>query len=220
MPPQFMIYSDAASEGVGAGLGGFCNGIYWYLPLTEKHLHHLHITALELLAIGIGALTLAPYLPPEAHVVFLSDASTAVGVLTSHSARSAVLRAIHTMLLAHPTFAELSDRAACAHVSGLSNVAADLASRGQLSRLLLLCAQAKIKAERVPVHPEGANLLQEATAWAEARGFSVRPPPAFISQPRRRTVDALDLAVSAAIQQNSEGGDPSASVSLAAQAPR
>ena len=218
--PQFVIYSDAASEGAGAGLGGFCNGMYWYLPLTEKHLHHLHITALELLAIGIGALTFAPYLPPEAHVVLLSDASTAVGVLASHSARSATLRTIHTMLLAHPTFAELSGRAACTHISGLANVAADLASRGQLPRLLLLCAQAKIRAEHIPVHPEGADLLQRATEWAEARGLSVRPPPAFISQPRRRTMDALDLAVETAIGQGFEGGDPPASVSLAVPAPR
>eukprot|EP00965_Chrysotila_dentata_P185971 6140251-Pleurochrysis_carterae.AAC.1 len=57
-PHIVTAYADAAADSTPPGLGGYCQGLFWYVELSTLHTHWLHITALELLATGFNAITL------------------------------------------------------------------------------------------------------------------------------------------------------------------
>jgi len=59
--PTYPAYADAATDSSPPGLGGYCHGLYWYIPLRPEWLNWLHITLLELLATGINAIVFAAY---------------------------------------------------------------------------------------------------------------------------------------------------------------
>jgi hypothetical protein len=56
---KYVVSADAATDSEPPGIGGFCHGLYWYVALPLEWLVYLHITVLELLASGVGAITLA-----------------------------------------------------------------------------------------------------------------------------------------------------------------
>ena len=80
---KFTASADAATDSKPPGIGGFCHGLYWYIPIAIEWLAYLHITVLELLATGLGEKSLADHL----------------GV-TRSSARS-LSRDLHARLQAH-----------------------------------------------------------------------------------------------------------------------
>eukprot|EP00965_Chrysotila_dentata_P178526 5896083-Pleurochrysis_carterae.AAC.1 len=69
-------------------MGGYCHGTFWYLELEPRHVHWLHISALELLATGFNAIAFADHLSPSWRVVFLSDALATPYVLVREHPRS------------------------------------------------------------------------------------------------------------------------------------
>ena len=93
-----------------------------------------------------------------------------------------MLMLIHSMLLGTPMLAAILERAECRHISGHASVAADIASRGRMTALMRLCAQAHIRAENITPHPIREALLEQAvTAMAERRGLEVAPAPQHLS---------------------------------------
>ena len=193
LPVQtFHIFSDAASDGPGAGLGGFMYGHWWYLPLQRQHLRHLHITALELLALGVGVLTFECMVPDGARIKLLSDAAATVSIITRHSASSPLLQHIHQLLLASEAFCRITSTAECEHVSGLCNVAADLASRGRIPELHLLCAQSRMRPERLVVPAAAISLVDQSTAIAARLGIIAPAPPDFLAAREHRRDDSED----------------------------
>eukprot|EP00965_Chrysotila_dentata_P173450 5726231-Pleurochrysis_carterae.AAC.1 len=73
-PHVVTAYADAATDPAPPGLGGYCQGLFWYVELSPHHTHWLHITALELLATGFNAIAFADVFSPAQRTVLLSDA--------------------------------------------------------------------------------------------------------------------------------------------------
>ena len=65
--------SDAAMEGTPTpGLGGYCNGLFWYYPLSPLELHLFVIAGLELMAAIFNVIMVWPHvrhMPATAHQV-------------------------------------------------------------------------------------------------------------------------------------------------------
>eukprot|EP00965_Chrysotila_dentata_P047084 1562777-Pleurochrysis_carterae.AAC.1 len=60
-------YADAATDSHPPGMGGYCQGLFWYCELEPVHILWLQISALELLATGfnaIGCLRRRPLIHP------------------------------------------------------------------------------------------------------------------------------------------------------------
>ena len=74
--------SDAATDSVPPGLGGFMHGMYWQLTLTTEHLRWLHVTVLEMLATGFSAIIFDSHVPGDARLALHSDSAPAVYSLT------------------------------------------------------------------------------------------------------------------------------------------
>jgi hypothetical protein len=173
----FVLSADAATDCEHPGLGGFCHGLWWYYPIDATMLRTLHITALELLATGINAITFAPYIAGCRRAVLLSDALATPFTLTRHNAKSPALAGIHRDLLALPEFASVAELAECCHFAGVSNVAADAVSRWKMSELMQLCSQLGIKPQRISTPPSAHTLVQRAVARAQERRAPDLAPP-------------------------------------------
>jgi len=89
-------------------MGGFMHGFYWYLEIPREVLPWLHITTLEFLTTGFGAMTFGPFLPPGARIVLRTDALVTPHVLTRESQKSETLAFAHHRLLQAPAFAEVA----------------------------------------------------------------------------------------------------------------
>ena len=115
-------------------MGGYCHGLYWYLPIRPAWLEWMHITVLELLATGLNAIVFADHFRGAERVVLLSDALATPYALTQHSQHSTALMIAHQALLADALFTETAELAECAHLSGDCNAFSDAVSRGEWLR--------------------------------------------------------------------------------------
>eukprot|EP00965_Chrysotila_dentata_P164298 5425421-Pleurochrysis_carterae.AAC.1 len=73
-PHLVAAFADAATDSSPPGLGGYCQGLFWYCKLTPLHVAWLHISALELLATGFNAIVFADVLSSAQRTLLLSDA--------------------------------------------------------------------------------------------------------------------------------------------------
>ena len=169
--------ADAATDSHVPGIGGYCHGMYWYVPIHPEWLHWLHITVLELLATGINAIVFAPYLVGASRVVLLSDALATPYALTRQSERSTMLMLAHHALLADPQFQEVADVAECAHLQGDCNPFSDAVSRAEWQRFFALCRAVGVTPRELPVPARVHRLLQRVVDLARERGERVRCTP-------------------------------------------
>lgn len=173
--PVFVSSADAATDGEHPGMGGFLHGQWWHIAVDERARTLLHITALELLATGINAITFSDQLSHHRHVRLLSDALATPYVLTRHRARSPVLAYIHRALLRDPSFSALAEVAEIAHVWGDANCAADYASRLKTEELAQLCERLGVRMVRVQPPAAAMNLYHGVLDAAEEAGWRVAP---------------------------------------------
>jgi hypothetical protein len=163
---KYVVSADAATDSEPPGIGGFCHGLYWYVALPLEWLVYLHITVLELLASGVGAITLAPYLRHAQRIRLQSDALATPYVLSRHRARSPMLQFAHHQLLQDPRYEAVADNAEIQHLDGDDNPFSDSVSRALWPRFQLLCRAANIQPVHVPVPAHALALLQRvADGW-------------------------------------------------------
>jgi hypothetical protein len=194
---KFVVSADAATDSAPPGIGGFCHGLYWYVPIQEEWLLYLHITVLELLATGLGAIVLAPYLRHAQRIRLQSDALATPFVLSRHGAHSAMLMLAHHRLLQDDRYAAVAANADIQHLDGDSNAFSDSVSRGLWQRFLLLCRAANIQPVRVQVPQHALELLRGVADEARLAGVQIRRsqyvrpspvlPPAMLMLGRRST---------------------------------
>ena len=171
----FVASADAATDSMPAGLGGFCHGYYWYVPVPAWWISWMHITVLELLATGLNAIILARHFDAAERVVLQSDALATPYSLTRHSEKSAILMEAHRELLADEDYCRVAERAEVAHLQGDCNPFADAVSRGDWPRFFELCRVSGIVPQEVKVPPKVYQLLYRVLRAAVRRGVPVRP---------------------------------------------
>ena len=169
----FTASADAATDSVVPGMGGYCHGLYWYLPIRPAWLEWMHITVLELLATGLNAIVFASHFRGAQRVVLLSDALATPYALTQHSQHSTALMITHQALLADALFAETAELAECAHLSGDCNAFSDAVSRGEWPRFMDLCRSVGVTAMQLPVPPRVIALVSSVESALEERGVRI-----------------------------------------------
>ena len=176
--PTGAIYTasaDAATDSVTPGLGGYCHGMYWYMPMHPEWLRWLHITVLELLATGINAIVFAPYFEEAARVLLLSDALATPYALTRQSEHSPMMMVAHHALMADPQFQATAQRADCGHLSGDSNAFSDAVSRAEWRRFFDLCRSTGVRTQQLAVPERARRLVQRVVDAARERGVRINP---------------------------------------------
>ena len=174
---HFVASADAATDCDVPGLGGYCHGMYWYIPIHPEWLNWLHITVLELLATGINAIVHEPYLEGAGAITLLSDALATPYALTRQSERSPMLVMAHHALLADPQFAAVAEVADCGHLSGDCNPFSDAVSRAEWRRFFALCRAAGVRPREVAVPERVHLLLRRVVDLARESGHRVRRTP-------------------------------------------
>ena len=194
---KFVVSADAATDSGPPGIGGFCHGLYWYVPIPEAWLVYMHITVLELLATGMGAIALAPYLRHAQRIRLQSDALATPFVLSRHGAHSPTLMLAHHQLLQDDRYLAVAANADIQHLDGDSNAFSDSVSRALWERFRLLCRAANIQPVRVQVPEHALALLRRVADAARLSGVRIRRsqyvrpdpvlPPAMLMLGRRAT---------------------------------
>lgn len=162
--------SDAAREGTDTpGLGGYCNGLYWYYPLNPEELALLAIGVLELLAAVFNILALWPLVRDFEAIAHQCDALATPMVLAEHSAHSPLMQEAIAGAIDNETYLEAAESGkwAVAHLFGEGNVPADLVSRGHMVRFFELMRVMRVRPREV-VLPAGAHVIM-ARVMAAAR---------------------------------------------------
>ena len=169
------MFSDAAIEdGSESGLGGYCAGLTWHIPLLGVA-RRLPITVAEFVAVGVNLIVLDPFIGSARPAVF-SDSLGAVMVLNSFSAHGELMQFTHSCILELPAYKRLADPASFFHCFGPANPCADAVSRNQTARLQRLCAQLGIVPVALDVPAEARQLLQRVCAFAEQHGLLTDGP--------------------------------------------
>jgi hypothetical protein len=169
-----VVSSDAATDSTPPGMGGYCHGLYWYLPIEAEWLRWLHITVLELLATGGSALAFATHLyTPVVHLQ--SDALATPYVLTKHKTRSTNLALAHDLLLAQPAYRQVARSALIAHLFGDCNVMSDAVSRSLWKRFFALCGAMRVTPIEIATPTALVTIIEQLVAAAKLRGDMVRP---------------------------------------------
>ena len=180
---KLVVYtsSDAAREGTDTpGLGGYCNGLYWYYPLNAEQLALLTIGVLELLAAIFNILALWPLVSNFEAIAHQCDALATPMVLAEHSARSPLMQEAIAGAMDDKTYVEAAESGkwAVAHLFGDGNVPADLVSRGHMERFFALMKAMRVRPREVVVpagaHTIMARVMRAARAREAAQG--VAPP--------------------------------------------
>ena len=194
---KFTVSADAATDSKPPGIGGFCHGLYWYIPIAVEWLAYLHITVLELLATGLGAITLAPYLMHARRVRLQSDALATPFVLSRHRAHSPTLMIAHHALLQDDQYLAVAANAEVQHIGGDMNPYSDSVSRALWQRFQLLCRASNIQPVQIQVPQRAHDLLRRVYLVAQQAGVRVRTspyvrpdpvlPPAMLMLGRRST---------------------------------
>ena len=192
-PEYIHLYSDAALEETESGsmkedesgLGGFCEGLFWHLPLAGCA-RRLPITVLEFVAIGVNIIVFARLLR-KARSVLCSDSLSSVHVFNNFSARGELMQYTHRAVLALTEYQELCNDSPVVHCYGPANPCADAASRHQIERLQRVCAHLGIVPERLEVPPRAHALLLQVCSFAEKHNLLTDGPR------RRKHNTSVDL---------------------------
>ena len=192
---KFVVSADAATDSEPPGIGGFCHGLYWYFAIPLAWLSYMHITVLEMLATGVGAITLAPYLRHAPRIRLQSDALATPFVLSRHRGRSPMLQFAHHALLQDAHYQAVAANAEIQHLDGDDNPFSDSVSRALWPRFQLLCRAVNIRPMHVPVPAHAIALLQQVADTARHAGVRIRQsgyvrpdpilPPAMLMLGRR-----------------------------------
>lgn len=179
---HFYASSDAATDSHPPGMGGFMNGLYWYLPLTAYITYWLHISVLEMLATGFSAIIFGLRLGPHVALTLGADALATPYALTQDSESSEMLIETHHALLDCPEFDQVAPQINLGHLRGDANLASDAVSRAEREVLARLAKNLRTRLTELPTHPSCQRVLDRVLQYAVRRGVPVRPNP-YVSSP-------------------------------------
>jgi hypothetical protein len=167
--------SDAATDSVPPGMGGFMHGFYWYLALSDEIIKWIHISVLELLATGFSAVVFHPLLPSSVRLSLGADALATPYTLVRETEKSAMLTAAHHALLNNDTFVLASKQADLGHLRGDANLVGDTISRGKWILFARLCRDLRIRPNQLHLPPSCLRILSSVLQTARDRGIPLRP---------------------------------------------
>ena len=174
LPPlNFVGSSDAATE-PPAGMGGFLHGFYWHFPIPSDMIDYLHITVLEMLATCFSSLIFRRVVPVGAVLHLQTDATAAYTALVRERERSDVMIYAHHRALEIPELLEALQHTNLSHIFGDANMASDLASRSEWTRLRELAGQLRLRLTRLEVPLILQSLLEDTFDFARTRGVRLR----------------------------------------------
>ena len=180
---QYYASSDAATDSVPPGMGGFMHGMCWYLALTDHVVKWLHISVLEMLASGFSAIIFGQRLGPYAHLTLGADALATPYALTQDSQSSEMLVETHHALLDSSEFNQVAPMIGIGHLRGDANLASDAVSRAEIEVLARLAKNLRTRLTQLPFPASCQAILDRVLAYAVARGQQVRPNPYQSSPP-------------------------------------
>lgn len=179
------IYSDACHADVEtSGIGGYCHGLYWFVPVEPQDRPYVHIPVLELLGAVMNVVVLHPHLQGlvntgngRVRLVLRTDALTTASGLPSSSLNSDPMVAVHLAVLSSAEWQALAPYLEVEHIFGDANPLADAVSRQEWDRFHRLCAHLGVKPHRLPVPEKALRLLRMAVdACKHGLGSTVGGP--------------------------------------------
>ena len=170
----FVGSSDAATDSLPPGLGGFMHGYYWHHGLTAEMIRWLHVTVLELLAAAFSPAIFTPLIPPSSRYLQQTDASSAFAVLGHDGGSSEMLQYASTVLYSEPAVVRGLERSDVAHVGGYGNGAGDAVSRSNWPELAAFCRHLRVRPIRLPTPPFVERVLHDVLEYAKRRGLPIR----------------------------------------------
>ena len=210
--------SDAATDSVPPGLGGWMHGFFWQLTLLPHHLEWLHITVLELLACGFNLIIMGKLLPSGARLLQAVDATSAYFSLVSESGKSEILAYAHHLLYESHSFQQTAYLTDLATAAGDMNLAGDCASRSRFEDLENLAVTLKIRLTRLEPPRECYDILQATLEFAKSRGRRIvhvpRPPATPLDYRARLFLTRLEKYITKAFSMRLEGDGPSTCISV------
>jgi hypothetical protein len=154
------LYSDACkADAEYPGIGGCNHGLWWYISLKEAGIAHLPIPQLELIAVVVNIILMAPYVG-TARAACYSDSLTSTLALQGDRASAETMQIIHSAMLATPLITRILPQLVGAHVYGESNPMADLASRGLFTQLQALAAALGVPLRRLILSKEARVFIR------------------------------------------------------------
>ncbi|KAL3928372.1 MAG: hypothetical protein SGPRY_002412, partial [Prymnesium sp.] len=173
--PQFFIdvSSDACLSDVAiAGIGGFCHGLFWYLPVPKGDRSTVFIGLLELIGVCANVLVFHSLLrtlitrAERSQLTLRTDALTSALALPAESLRRPAMRAVYDWVRRRHEWQELLPYLAISHGFGEGNPASDLISRAKWREFRQLCSQLGIRPHQEELPPSVHALFRYAVKAA------------------------------------------------------
>jgi hypothetical protein len=146
--PRF-LFSDAAAETEGGGMGGYSGGFYWSWLFTDGQLQDLHITALEFIAFGVNLIMFSD-VTEDRRIVCGVDALASVQAMQNW-AHSENMQIIQQQIFELAEYDKVRPFLKTQHLYGEANIVADAASRGKDHILTSLGKALGIPMIRLPI---------------------------------------------------------------------
>ena len=162
------LYSDACkADAEYPGLGGFAQGFWWRLSLTETDLTHLNIPQLELIAFVVNIIVFAQHVGGAAAICY-SDSLTSTLVLQKDAASQHLMQHIHSVMLELPTVKRMLPQLAGAHIYGEANPMADYASRNMITELCNLCTSIGLIPHKLQIPTEAWDFICKIKTYSRS----------------------------------------------------
>ena len=200
-PMNLHIWPDAARQRLVAdrrGIGAWCHGFVFCIPIAALGMELLPISVLELLAALVALLTFG-ILSPSSPLRLHTDSLTSFYGIAEESGRAPAgqyaLGRFHTL----PSAQALRERLEIDHTYGEGNVG-DLPSRGKWRELFRLAAQLGARVRQAVVPAEGLQLIRDTLRFEGERQRVPRDRLLILCQETTQHFPRLD-------PQRTEGAD-------------
>ena len=155
-------FTDAALERDGGGLGGYCHGFAWRLPLEPADLFgplKWPVTVAEYACFYSALVMYTPLVPDTDDAMICSDSLGSVDAMIDMKSKSGVMQMVTHDIRALPEFAHIQRRLSVGHCYGAGNVFADAESRSKDSVIRALTRQLKVRYRPLPVDARVVDLV-------------------------------------------------------------
>ena len=200
------MYIDAALEPEYGGLGGYCHGAGWYVPLEVDDRvgpYKLPITVLEYVCYFATLVIQCPRVPDDDSndILLASDSLGSVYALTDMRSKSSLMQLVTTRIRDCAEFNAVVHKLSVKHVYGSGNVFADAESRGRRDVVENLAKQLGVEYSALVVPQRVLDLLAEIRARHRTL--------VTIAGKRQRTPSETEQARGKRHSSNNSGDGPS-----------
>lgn len=164
---RWFWFTDAALEEDGGGLGGFCHGFAWRLPLDDEDLYGPYkwpITVAEYACFYAATVMYTPIVPDTDDALLCSDSLGSVDAVIDMRSKSGLMQMVTQEIRDLPEFLSIQHRLSVAHTYGAGNVFADAESRSKDDVIRHLVAQLRVSYRPLPMDPRVVSLAERIRA--------------------------------------------------------